>query len=229
MLMCYRNICLQSDWKSSVFTGPPSLLPQGISCFVVVRSFSSPLTRCCNAFEITRAETHFSMSASHKRLTRGCVTPGRRELWLIMLDWSQTERFIKVSIYRKKSYALLLDLVCRKNACVLLCYEISQQLDSCVNITVCISCMLCFYSVHCIWDELSCLALMARNVFIQNAKKKLNYKFHWATDANGVERMPDLTESPELWLSVTLWCPYQHPAVNAGFLKWCMKKENVVN
>lgn len=144
LLMCYHNICLQSDWKSSVFTGPPSLLPQGISCFVVVRSFPSPLTRCCNALEITRAETHFSMSASHKRLTRGCVAPGRRKLWLITLDWSQTERVMKVSSYRKKTHVLLLDLVCRKKACVLLCYEMSQQLDSCANITVCISCMPCF-------------------------------------------------------------------------------------
>lgn len=32
----------------------------------------------------------------------------------------------------------------KKKACVLLCYEMSQQLDSCANITVCISCMPCF-------------------------------------------------------------------------------------
>lgn len=86
-----------------------------------------------------------------------------------------------------------------------------------------------FYSVHCTWDELSCLTLMARNIFIQNARKKLNDTFHWATDANGAERIPDLTESPELWLSLTVGHLDQQPAVKAGFLKWCMKEESAVN
>lgn len=55
---------------------------------------------------------------------------------------------------KKKTHVLLLDLVCRKKKkCVLVCYEMSQQLDSCANITVCISCMLCFYSVHCTWNK----------------------------------------------------------------------------